>query len=70
LTIAHPSTIEGDRSESRAREDIGLVLAHALGPVLPRKFHVNPAENPAGVPLEGALKYRPGIHYRHAESRA
>ncbi len=68
LTIARPSMIGGDRAEHRGGESVALFLAKFLRPVLPRKFHVNPAENIAAALLEAAVDQHPGCHYRYAES--
>jgi len=43
LTICRPSIIAGPRDEVRPAERVTLVLSRLLAPVLPKKFHVNPA---------------------------
>jgi len=68
LTILRPSIIGGKREESRFGEGVALSLSHLLAPVLPRKFHVNPAAVIARVLLDSVIAGVPGCHYRYAES--
>ena len=68
LTILRPSIIDGKREESRFAEGAALTLSRLLAPVLPRKFHVNPAAKIAEVLLDSVLGADPGCHYRYAES--
>ena len=68
LTILRPSIISGKREESRFGEGVALSLSHLLAPVLPRKFHVNPAAVIARVLLDSVIAGVPGCHYRYAES--
>jgi uncharacterized protein YbjT (DUF2867 family) len=68
LTILRPSIIGGKRGESRFAEGLALTLSRILAPVLPNKFHVNPAAKIAGVLLDSVIAAVPGCHYRYAES--
>src|SRR5271156_4205643 len=68
LTILRPSIIGGKRDESRFAEGLALTLSRILKPVLPKKFHVNPAKKIAGVLLDSVIEAVPGCHYRYAES--
>ena len=68
LTILRPSIIGGKRYESRFAEGLALTLSRILAPVLPKKFHVNPAAKIAGVLLDSVIAAIPGCHYRYAES--
>jgi uncharacterized protein YbjT (DUF2867 family) len=68
LTILRPSIISGERKESRFAEGIALGLSRLLGPILPKKFHVNPAAKIADVLLESVINAEPGCRYRYAES--
>ena len=68
LTILRPSIIGGKREESRFAEGIALGLSRILAPILPKKFHVNPAAKIAGVLLDSIVAAEPGCHYRYAES--
>ena len=62
LTILRPGMIGGDRGESRLAESLALGLAGLLKPVLPKKFHVNPALRIATVLLDSVLHPTPGCH--------
>ena len=68
LTILRPSIIGGKREDSRFAEGVALALSRILAPILPKKFHVNPAEKIAGVLVESIIAAEPGCHYRYAES--
>ena len=68
LTILRPSIIGGEREESRFAEGIALTLSRILAPILPKKFHVNPAAKIAGALIESITAADPGCHYRYAES--
>jgi uncharacterized protein YbjT (DUF2867 family) len=67
LTICRPSIIAGERSETRVGEGAVLVIARALAPFLPRKFHVNPAAVIAASLLDSVLTARPGCRWIFAE---
>jgi uncharacterized protein YbjT (DUF2867 family) len=68
LTILRPSIIGGEREESRFAEGLALGLSRMLAPILPKKFHVNPAAKIGAVLLESVIAAEPGCHYRYAES--
>jgi uncharacterized protein YbjT (DUF2867 family) len=68
LTILRPSLIGGKREDSRFAEGVALALSRILAPILPKKFHVNPAAKIAGVLVESIVTAEPGCHYRYAES--
>ena len=68
LTIFRPSIIGGEREESRRAEGVALRLSHFLAPVLPMKFHVNPAPTIAAALLDAVLAAKPGFSFRYAES--
>src|SRR5271154_7146400 len=68
LTILRPSIISGERNESRVAEGIALGLSRLLAPILPKKFHVNPAAKVAGVLFNSVTASVPGCHYRYAET--
>lgn len=68
LTICRPSIIGGERNESRGAEGAALMLARLLGPVLPRKFRVNPAESIAAALLQATVDAKPGCHWIYAEA--
>lgn len=68
LTILRPSMIGGNREEPRFAEGIALGLSRVLAPILPKKFHVNPAAKIAATLLGSVLAAEAGCHYRYAES--
>lgn len=63
LTIAQPGLIGGKRDEFRLGEEMGLAVLKVLGPVLPKKIRINPAERIAQAMLQAAIQQQPGIHY-------
>jgi uncharacterized protein YbjT (DUF2867 family) len=68
LTIVRPSIIGGERNEPRFREAVALRLMSVLAPILPKKFHVNPAPAIAAAILSAVTTAEPGRHFRYAES--
>lgn len=68
LTILRPSIIAGKRDESRFAEEVALWLSRILAPILPKKFHINPAAKIGAVLVESIVAAEPGCHYRYAES--
>lgn len=67
LTISRPSLIGGDRIEPRPIEEIALMAARILAPILPKRFHVNPAEMIAASLLDAAITGKTGCHWIQAE---
>lgn len=67
LTIYRPSIISGPRNEVRTAENLVLTLSRVLAPVLPKKFHVNPAPIIAASLLDSVLAARPGRRWIFAE---
>lgn len=63
LTIAQPGLIGGKRNEFRLGESIGLGILKVLGPILPKKIRINPAQRIAQAMLQAAIQQQPGIHY-------
>jgi uncharacterized protein YbjT (DUF2867 family) len=61
LTLVRPGLIGGERAERRTGEHLAGVVLGALGPVLPRAWRINPAENIVAAMLEAALEPRPGV---------
>ena len=68
LTILRPSIIEGERDEVRLAESLVLKLSHFLSPVLPKRFHVNPAPKIAQVLVDAVVTEEPGCHFRYSDS--
>lgn len=62
VTLVRPGLIGGDRAEFRLGERIAMVALEALGPVLPRRLRIDPADNIARALLEAAIGGRPGVH--------
>ena len=62
LTHVRPGLIGGERDEARAGEGAALRLLRVLGPVLPRRWRINPAPRIASALLEAALAGTPGVH--------
>ena len=60
LTFVRPGLISGAREEFRLGERIAEVLLKAAGPVLPRKWRVNPAQHIALAMLKAAVEGRAG----------
>lgn len=68
LTIFRPSIIGGERDESRFAEGLALKLATLLAPILPNKFHVNPASTIGSALVDTVVAAKPGRHFRYAET--
>lgn len=62
LTLVRPGLIGGDRDERRAGEQRAARMIGALGPLVPRKWRINPAEKIAARLLQAALEGAPGTH--------
>jgi uncharacterized protein YbjT (DUF2867 family) len=67
LTICRPSLIEGERNEARGAERAVLTLIRLLAPILPKKFHVNPADVIAARLLDAIIVAKRGCHWIYAE---
>jgi len=68
LTILRPSIIGGERDEDRLAESLVLKLSHFLAPVLPKRFHVNPAPKIAQVLVDAVVTAEQGCHFRYSDS--
>jgi uncharacterized protein YbjT (DUF2867 family) len=68
LTILRPGMIEGERDEVRLAESLVLKLLHFLAPVLPKRFHVNPAPKIAQALVDAVVTEEPGCHFRYSDS--
>ncbi len=62
LTFVRPGLIGGEREERRAGEHLGSLVLGALGPILPRRFRINPAERIAAAMVAAALAPARGEH--------
>jgi len=62
LTHVRPGLISGPRQAFRLGERTGEGVLKTLGPLLPRNWRVNPADNIALALLEAAIAAQPGAH--------
>jgi len=62
LTYVRPGLIGGERAQSRPGEAAASVLLRTLGPLLPRRWRINPAPHIAQALLDAALRAEPGVH--------
>ena len=67
LTICRPSLIGGERYEVRRAEAAALTLARLLSPILPKKFHVNPADVIAATLLDAVIVAKAGCRWINAD---
>jgi uncharacterized protein YbjT (DUF2867 family) len=67
LTICRPSLIGGERNKARGADGAALTLARLLAPILPKKFHVNPADVIAARLLDAIIVANRGCHWIYAE---
>jgi uncharacterized protein YbjT (DUF2867 family) len=67
LTICRPSIIAGERSETRIAEGAVLAILRVLAPILPKKFHINPASVIAASLLDSVLTARAGCRWIFAD---
>lgn len=70
LTFVRPGLIAGSRDEFRFAERMLVLMLGAAGPVLPRKWRVNPAPHIARALVDAALDARPGVHVIGSERLA
>lgn len=62
LTLVQPGLIGGRRAEFRLGERAALCALTVLGPLLPRRWRINPAPTIAQAMLEAAINAPPGMH--------
>ncbi|MEB1530400.1 NAD-dependent dehydratase [Xanthomonas sp. WHRI 7945] len=70
LTLVRPGLIGGERAQPRSAERLAGTLLHALSPLLPRRYRVNPAARVAAALVEHALRPRAGVHVVGSEQLA
>jgi uncharacterized protein YbjT (DUF2867 family) len=63
LTICRPSLIGGERNETRAGESVALTLFRVLGPILPKKLRINPADSIAASLLAAVTAAKSGCNF-------
>lgn len=68
LTWVRPSLIGGERAEHRPLEALGAGVMRVLGPLVPARYRIVPAERIAAALLEAAVMATPGAHVRESES--
>lgn len=68
LTYVRPGLIGGKRNERRPAERAAIAALTALGPLLPRRWRLCPAQTIAQAMLDAALQARPGMHVLPAET--
>lgn len=61
LTYVRPGLISGPRPVFRTGERMAEWVLTALGPILPRNWRINPADNIARALLEAAIDAQPGV---------
>ncbi len=66
-TVVRPSLIDARREESRPGERIGLAIARALRPLIPRRYQAVPAARIAQALLAGVLREQPGVEIVESE---
>lgn len=62
LTFVRPGLIGGTRDELRVGERVAAVVLRIAGPLLPRRWRINPATRIADALLDAALAPAPGVH--------
>lgn len=67
LTICRPSLIDGERNETRSAERAALTLLRVLAPILPKSFHVNPADVVAASLLDAVIVKSMGCRWIYAK---
>jgi len=60
-----PSILDGERTESRPAERVGLLAARALGPLL-GKYRPTPAQAVAAAMIDSCKRPEPGVHVLEA----
>ncbi len=60
LTICRPGLIGGERNETRHAEAAALSITRFLGPILPRRLRINPADAIAKALIASVIVARPG----------
>jgi len=61
-TLVRPSLIDAERERLRPAEHLGVLLARALKPVIPKKYRAVTPQQIAQALLQGALAGEPGVH--------
>lgn len=67
LTLIRPGLLDGHRQESRPAERVAIWVSKAVGPLLPRRYRVVPAQRVAQHLLESALAGESGVKVVQSE---
>jgi len=67
-TIVRPSLIDTERSESRSGEQVGLLFAHLLRPLITRRYRAVSPEAIAAALLCGILEGQSGVRVVESEA--
>ncbi len=70
LTSARPGLIAGERADRRPAERAAMAALSVLGPLLPRRWRLCPAQGIAQRMIDAALRAQPGVHVIAAEAMA
>lgn len=62
LTFVRPGLIGGERAEVRSGERMMVPVLALVGPLLPKRWRLNPAPRIAAALLGAAIDSRPGVH--------
>lgn len=62
LTFVRPGLIGGERAEVRRGERMMVPVLALVGPLLPKRWRLNPAPRIAAALLGAAIDSRPGVH--------
>jgi uncharacterized protein YbjT (DUF2867 family) len=68
LTLVRPGLIGGERDEIRPAEFLAQRVLGVLGPMLPRRYRLVPAENIATALIDAAVHAKTGRHIVPAEA--
>lgn len=68
-TIVRPSLIDTERNEARPGEQVGLLFAHALRPLIPRRYRAVSPEAIAAALLRGVLEGGQGVKIIESDAR-
>lgn len=60
-TIVRPALIDTERGEARPGEQIGLLFAHVLRPLIPRRYRAVSPQAIAAALLRGVVEGQPGV---------
>ncbi|WP_369977335.1 NAD-dependent dehydratase [Xanthomonas bundabergensis] len=60
LALVRPGLIGGERAQPRGAERLAAALLQGLGPLLPRRYRINPAARVAAALVDNALRPRAG----------